>query len=90
MFVHIPKIKFLEFLIKHKNLTENLMLEIFTFICKSEGTDFEYDLKLKKKIKSTLSSLNRGWKRVERNGNAAKEKYKTKCKNFQPKNHLFH
>ena len=79
MYSLISKAKILQFYLENRRcISQCLFLKIFNFICEEEKVSFDFNDKIRRKIKSTLVSLDVQWRKILRRKNA-KEKFKKLC-----------
>jgi hypothetical protein len=79
MFCYVSKKDILELLIENKKCISNhLIIEVFKFICK-QGFFCEFNDEWRKKIKSTLVSLNVSWKKRPATRKDLRGRFLIKC-----------
>ncbi len=79
MFCKVSKKKILELLIENqKCVSKKLIYKVFEYICNQEDILIEFNDNWRKKIKSTLTSLDVSWKKT-RNRRDLQMKFLKKC-----------
>ncbi len=89
MICRVSKKSILELLIENKRcISGNLIFKVFEFICRQEDFFFQFNDGWRKKIKSTLVSLDISWKRILMNKNLQRkflQKISGQCVEFDLK-----